>query len=117
MKLKLLYHVPFSDKPYCVANEKEVYGVATGETVRVSCDVMADPSSRVQFEWVFNTSTSGQEWRTVKGDNEFGFIKGNNKIRQKLSHNVHLVITCVGKRVKTVSHASTSGDQIDKQVT
>ena len=47
----------FSDKPFCRKEQQDVYGVATGEIVEISCDVFADPSKSVRFEWVFNTST------------------------------------------------------------
>ena len=46
-----------SDKPFCRKAQQDVYGVATGEIVEISCDVFADPSKSVRFEWVFNTST------------------------------------------------------------
>ena len=46
-----------SDKPFCRKEQQDVYGVATGEIVEISCDVFADPSKSVRFEWVFNTST------------------------------------------------------------
>ena len=45
------------DKPYCREEQQTVYGVATEEPVRISCDVFADPSQAVKFEWAFNTST------------------------------------------------------------
>ena len=33
-----------------------VYGVARYETVRISCDVVSNPSVGLRFHWVFNTS-------------------------------------------------------------
>jgi len=35
----------------------QVYGVAKREKVRVSCDVLANPSVNLDFEWVFNSSS------------------------------------------------------------
>ena len=52
-------HLLLTDKPYCRPDQQDVYGVATGETVRIPCDVFGDPSGEIKFEWVFNTST---EW-------------------------------------------------------
>ena len=62
--------VPFiADKPYCRADQQDVYGVATGETVRIPCDVFGDPSETMKFEWVFNTST---EWYPKQPESVFG---------------------------------------------
>ncbi len=55
----IILSIFFSDKPYCRPDQQDVYGVATRETIRIPCDVIADPSKKVTFEWVFNTST---EW-------------------------------------------------------
>ena len=61
---------PFiADKPYCRADQQDVYGVATGETVRIPCDVFGDPSETMKFEWVFNTST---EWYPKQPESVFG---------------------------------------------
>ncbi len=35
----------------------QVYGVAKREKMRVSCDVIANPSSNLKFQWVFNSSS------------------------------------------------------------
>ena len=40
----------------------------------------------VKFEWAFNATTSPQEWKTVKGENDIGVYKGNNKIRSYAKH-------------------------------
>jgi hypothetical protein len=44
------------DKPLCKPDQVQVYGVAKRERVRVPCDVIANPSSDLRFEWVFNSS-------------------------------------------------------------
>ena len=59
----------FSDKPFCRKQQQDVYGVATGEVIRISCDVFADPSRSVKFEWAFNTST---EWYRKQPENVIG---------------------------------------------
>ena len=59
----------FADKPYCRSDQQDVYGVATGETVRIPCDVFGDPSEGMKFEWVFNTST---EWYPKEPENNLG---------------------------------------------
>ena len=37
--------------------------------IRISCDVFADPSRSVKFEWAFNTST---EWYRKQPENAIG---------------------------------------------
>ena len=68
MKENLIIYI-FLDKPFCRKKQQDVYGVATGEEIRISCDVFADPSQSVMFEWVFNTST---EWVQKKPENVIG---------------------------------------------
>jgi len=46
-----------TDKPFCKPGQVQVYGVAKREKVRVSCDVLANPSVDLDFEWVFNSSS------------------------------------------------------------
>ena len=58
-----------ADKPYCRPDQQDVYGVATGETVRIPCDVFGDPKETMKFEWVFNTST---EWYPKQPDSALG---------------------------------------------
>ena len=43
--------------------------MAPGETVKIPCDVIGDPSGNMRFEWVFNTST---EWYPKKPQSIFG---------------------------------------------
>jgi hypothetical protein len=43
--------------------------VASGETVRIPCDVISDPNTNVKFEWVFNTST---EWYPKEPQSRIG---------------------------------------------
>ena len=43
----------------CRPDQQDVFGVAPGETVKIPCDVIGDPSGNMRFEWVFNTTT---EW-------------------------------------------------------
>ncbi len=63
-----------SDKPFCRKSQQDVYGVATGEVIRISCDVYADPSRSVKFEWAFNTST---EWYRKQPENSIGVHSRN----------------------------------------
>ena len=59
-----------SDKPYCRPDQQDVYGVATGEMVKIPCDVIGDPSGdNMRFEWVFNTTT---EWYPKEPDTVLG---------------------------------------------
>ena len=44
-------------KPFCKPDQIQVYGVAKRERIRVSCDVISNPSVDLQFEWVFNSSS------------------------------------------------------------
>ena len=62
---------PFlTDKPYCRPDQEDVYGVATGETVKIPCDVIGDPSGdNMRFEWIFNTTT---EWYPKEPDTAYG---------------------------------------------
>ena len=46
-----------SDKPFCKPGQIQVYGVAKREKIRVSCDVISNPSVDLTFEWVFNSSS------------------------------------------------------------
>ena len=46
-----------SDKPFCKPGQVKVYGVAKRERIHVSCDVIANPSQNLKFEWVFNSSS------------------------------------------------------------
>ena len=43
--------------------------MAPGETVKIPCDVIGDPSGNMRFEWVFNTST---EWYPKQPQSIFG---------------------------------------------
>jgi len=42
--------------PYCRPEQVLVYGVARYEKVKISCDVVSNPSFGLSFHWVFNTS-------------------------------------------------------------
>ena len=61
----------FADVPYCRPDQVLVYGVARYETVRISCDVVSNPSVGLRFHWVFNTSgeTIQMENGAVKVEN------------------------------------------------
>ena len=67
--LTFLFCIFIADKPYCRPDQQDVYGVATGETVRIPCDVFGDPKETMKFEWVFNTST---EWYPKQPDSALG---------------------------------------------
>ena len=51
------YRFFFPDKPFCKPGQIQVYGVAKREKIRVSCDVISNPSVDLTFEWVFNSSS------------------------------------------------------------
>ena len=53
----MLFNHSFSDKPFCKPDQVQVYGVAKREQIKVSCDVIANPSLGLKFEWVFNSSS------------------------------------------------------------
>ena len=42
--------------PYCKPGQIRVFGVAREETVRVACEVEANPVGGTSFEWRFNAS-------------------------------------------------------------
>lgn len=44
-------------KPFCKPDQVKVYGVAKREKIHVSCEVVANPSADLHFEWVFNSSS------------------------------------------------------------
>ena len=45
-----------ADAPYCKPDQTQVFGVAREETVRISCEVVANPVGQTSFEWRFNAS-------------------------------------------------------------
>ena len=47
----------FSDKPVCVENQRNIYGVSEGEKAHITCKVDAFPEAE-SFSWSYNT-TSG----------------------------------------------------------
>ncbi len=48
------------DAPYCKPDQVQVFGVAREESVRVSCEVEANPVGSTTFEWRFNASGDGE---------------------------------------------------------
>ena len=57
--------------------------MATGEEVKVSCDVIADPNSKVKFEWVFNTSS---EWYNKQPEVTGMTARGRDTSRSIVKH-------------------------------
>lgn len=51
--------------PYCRPDQVLVYGVARYEKVRISCDVVSNPSYSLSFHWVFNTSGETVEMKNT----------------------------------------------------
>jgi hypothetical protein len=47
----------FPVKPFCKPGQTMVYGVAKREKIHVTCDVVANPSEGLYFNWVFNSSS------------------------------------------------------------
>ena len=47
----------FLVKPFCKPDQTKVYGVAKREKIHVSCEVVANPSDNLYFNWVFNSSS------------------------------------------------------------
>ena len=55
---KLVYDFSFFlVKPFCKPDQTKVYGVAKREKIHVSCEVVANPSDNLYFNWVFNSSS------------------------------------------------------------
>ena len=55
---KLVYNFSFFlVKPFCKPDQTKVYGVAKREKIHVSCEVVANPSDNLYFNWVFNSSS------------------------------------------------------------
>ncbi len=54
----LFFKIP--DAPYCKPDQVQVFGVAREESVRVSCEVEANPVGSTTFEWRFNASGDGE---------------------------------------------------------
>ncbi|XP_022238347.1 protein turtle-like [Limulus polyphemus] len=54
-------------EPVCIPSQRAVYGTAVHETVRVLCEVDADPV-QVTFRWMFNNSHGSREVLTFKDD-------------------------------------------------
>ena len=44
-------------KPFCKPEQTQVYGVAKREKIHVTCEVVANPSEQIYFNWVFNSSS------------------------------------------------------------
>ena len=44
-------------KPFCKPEQTQVYGVAKREKIHVTCEVVANPSDQIYFNWVFNSSS------------------------------------------------------------
>ena len=60
--------------------------MAPGETVKIPCDVIGDPSGNMRFEWVFNTST---EWYPKQPQSIFGVTsrdRGWTRVYIECSH-------------------------------
>ncbi|XP_076335730.1 uncharacterized protein LOC143238948 isoform X2 [Tachypleus tridentatus] len=53
--------------PICRPTQRHVYGTAVHETVKVLCEVEADPEE-VTFRWMFNNSLGNREVLTFKDD-------------------------------------------------
>lgn len=53
--MNLTISIYFSVAPVCRPGQTKVYGVARQETVKIPCDVEANPGD-VQFIWKFNNS-------------------------------------------------------------
>lgn len=46
-----------ADKPFCKSNVPELVGIMAGRPSHIDCQVIANPRSDLQFEWVFNSSS------------------------------------------------------------
>ncbi|XP_022236802.1 hemicentin-1-like [Limulus polyphemus] len=79
-------HLKVQFAPTCRNNQKSVYGAARHETVKIFCDVEADPID-VKFQWRFNntkevldvTTFENKETRSIatfspRGDGDYGTI-------------------------------------------
>ncbi len=59
---KSLFHtiIIFTDRPVCLPNQRNVYGVSAGESAQVSCKVDGNPVPD-SFIWMFNTTMGGMD--------------------------------------------------------
>ena len=73
-----------ADAPYCKPDQTQVFGVAREETVRISCEVVANPVGSTSFEWRFNASgdSNGGEMVDLPHDR---FRSTNSKVRNWLA--------------------------------
>lgn len=46
-----------SVKPFCKPDQTTVYGVGKREKIHVTCEVVANPTDNIYFNWVFNSSS------------------------------------------------------------
>ena len=58
-----MYNGLFLDKPVCVENQRNIYGVSEGEKAHITCKVDAFPEAE-SFSWSYNT-TSGIVTNTI----------------------------------------------------
>ena len=68
-----------ADAPYCKPDQTQVFGVAREETVRISCEVVANPVGQTSFEWRFNAS-NGESGEMVDMPHD-RFRSTNSKVR------------------------------------
>lgn len=60
---KKLCYPSFSsvDAPVCYNSRVEEHGVGRGESVRIACEVIANPADDMRFVWRFNNTSSNEE--------------------------------------------------------
>lgn len=80
--------------PVCKVKEVTIIGASLEETVRVRCEVEADPSE-VEFDWEFNNSGENFEVAPAKYDENNGTM--NELIYTPQSERDYGALTCRGR--------------------
>lgn len=80
--------------PVCKMKEVTIIGASLEETVKVRCEVEADPSE-VEFEWEFNNSGENFEVAPAKYDDNNGTM--NELIYTPQSERDYGALTCRGR--------------------
>ena len=79
-----------ADAPYCKPDQTQVFGVAREETVRISCEVVANPVGSTSFEWRFN-ATGDKEGEMVDMPHD-RFRSTNSKVGADFRNHCWLII-------------------------
>ena len=96
---KLVYDFSFFIlvKPFCKPDQTKVYGVAKREKIHVSCEVVANPSDNLYFNWVFNSSSERLDLQEnlISNQGSKSVAEHTPQVRIlniRLTHNVHHIV-------------------------